>query len=40
MRNRAASGNIVGLSTGGNRLVFALTETTGNIWLEETVVGK
>jgi Tol biopolymer transport system component len=36
LRHRASSGNIVGLSSGGNRLVFALTETTGAIWLEDT----
>ena len=40
LRNRAASGNIIGLSAGGGRLVFALTESTGNIWAEETPLGK
>ena len=40
LRNRASSGNIIGLSTGGNYLVFALTEVTGNIWLEETRIGQ
>ena len=35
LRNRASSGNIISLSAGGSRLVFALTETTGNIWLED-----
>jgi Tol biopolymer transport system component/predicted Ser/Thr protein kinase len=36
LRSRASSGNIIGLSSGGHHLMFALTETTGNIWLEET----
>lgn len=36
LRNRASSGNIIGLNAGGRYLVFALTGTTGNIWLEET----
>lgn len=36
LRSRASSGNIIGMSAGGNQLVFALTETKGNIWLEET----
>jgi Tol biopolymer transport system component len=35
LRNRASSGNIISLSTDGNQFVFALTETTGTIWLEE-----
>ena len=35
LRNRASSGNIIGLSAGDNRLIFALTEITGNIWLED-----
>jgi eukaryotic-like serine/threonine-protein kinase len=35
LRSRAASGNIISLSAGGNKLLFALTETTGNIWLED-----
>jgi Tol biopolymer transport system component len=36
LRTRAGSGNIIGLSAGGRHLMFALTETTGNVWLEET----
>jgi Tol biopolymer transport system component len=40
LRNRASSGNIIGLSAGGNRLVFTLTETTGNIWLEDVKSGR
>ena len=35
LSNFAGSGNIISLSAGGNRPVFALTETTGNIWLED-----
>lgn len=38
-RTRASSANIIGLSGGGRHLMFALTETTGNIWLEETKSG-
>ena len=36
IRTRAGSGNIIGLSAGGNQLVFALAEITGNIWIEES----
>ena len=36
IRTLASSGNTIGFSAGGNQLVFALAEITGNIWLEET----
>jgi eukaryotic-like serine/threonine-protein kinase len=39
-RSRASSGNMVGLYSGGSRVIFALTETTGNIWVEESPIAK
>ncbi|HUQ93567.1 MAG TPA: protein kinase [Bryobacteraceae bacterium] len=37
LRGPSSSGNIISLGGGGNQLVFTLTETTGNIWMEETM---
>ena len=36
IRNRAGSGNLVSMSGGANQLVLTLTETTGNVWMEES----
>ena len=36
LRRVGAASRLTGLSVGGNRMVFALSDLTGNIWLSET----
>ncbi len=40
LRGLGSSGYLVGLSSGGSRIVFSFPELTGNIWLQETARGK
>src|SRR5262249_51630002 len=40
LRGLATTGYLIGLSSGGGRMVFSFPEVTGNIWLQERARAK